>query len=224
MINQKVTRCNKCTKMVFKTPIKKHPIDIPFGKDFTGHPVRGSFYTIFDNKHCGVDYNIRVGTPVFAAHTGRVVRQEFHKGMGNVIGIRNGNIVTLYAHLKELNIKKGKLIQQGDLVGLSGSTGSACPEPHLHFEARDIAKQKLKQMVFEPTFDIPLTCYKEEFTYRVKNTNTRKTLKNLSKLFFGTSGLWIIIKEGNAQLAAGPSEVLSQGLEIKIPNCLTSKS
>ena len=210
--------------MIFEPPIKNHPIAVAFGKDFSGHPVRGKFYTIFDNKHCGVDYNVKIGTPVFAAHTGRVVRQEFHKGMGNVIGIRNGNIVTLYAHLNEIKTEKGAIIRQDEIVGLSGSTGSACPEPHLHFEARNIARQKLKEMVFEPIFDTQITIYRNEFTYHVNNNNTKKTLKKLSNLFFGTTTYWNVIRETNKNLTAKPSGVLRQGLEITIPNCVSNKS
>lgn len=88
-------------------PTEETIIDQPFGLDNSKHPIRKDFYTIFDNKHSGVDFPVVIGSKVYCSYSGVVVRRELHKGMGNVIGIRNGNIVFLYAHLDKFKVKLG---------------------------------------------------------------------------------------------------------------------
>jgi len=203
--------------LVLYKPLKNAQIDVPFGKDFTDHPVKSRFYKLFNNKHPGIDFAVKVNTPVFSAFEGIVVRKEFHKGMGNVIGIRNGNIVALYAHLNKFYVQLGTIVKQGQHIALSGKTGEALIIPHLHFELRDISKPTLPQMVFKPEFNKHLKNHTQVFTYKVNNTNTKKTLYSISKLFFGTTKYAMSIKKLN-KLNIGLSNILPQGLEIRIPN------
>ena len=198
-------------------PVKNPKICQSFGVDNTQHPQRKEFYKLFDNKHCGVDFEAPVSTPVYASFEGIVVRKEFHKGMGNVIGIRNGNIVALYAHLSEFRVSLGDTISTGALIGLSGATGDACPTPHLHFEVRDISKKDLRNMVFDPLFGKEIKQYKPTFVYRVNNVNTKKTLPNLSKLYFGVTDYWNYIGKVN-DLKQGALEILKHGTRLLIPN------
>lgn len=81
------------TGLTFDYPLKKSIISHSFGEDNTNDPIKYDFYKLFENKHSGVDFSINIGTQVFASLPGIVVRKEFHKGMGNVLGVRNGNIV-----------------------------------------------------------------------------------------------------------------------------------
>jgi murein DD-endopeptidase MepM/ murein hydrolase activator NlpD len=203
--------------MVLHNPFRNIPITVFFGKDFSQHPEKKDFYTVFGNKHPGVDFEIPIGTPVTVAFPGIVARKEFHKGMGNVVGIRNGNIVGLYAHLSGFSVELGQIVEVGELVGLSGDTGNTCSAPHLHFELRDISKGNLAEMVFEPKFGELIKQYRTTFTYTVNNTNTKKTLENLSKLFFGVEDYWGLIGKTN-NLSEKPDQVLSQGEKLIIPN------
>jgi murein DD-endopeptidase MepM/ murein hydrolase activator NlpD len=58
------------------------------------------------------------------------------KSFGNLVLVRHGNdYVTAYAHAKELRVKKGDTIKAGEVIGISGQTGSVAV-PELHFEIR----------------------------------------------------------------------------------------
>lgn len=200
-------------------PTEEITIDQPFGLDNSKHPLRKDFYTIFDNRHSGVDFPVAVGSKVYCSYSGVVVRREFHKGMGSVIGIRNGNIVFLYAHLDKFKVKLGQIVKQSEIVGLSGKSGAACPTAHLHFELRDITKPTLKEMVFEPKFNQKLENHKDTFTYTVNNTNTEKSLISLSKLYFGVEKYWSLIRDNNLSLVSYKKyQILPNAMKILIPN------
>lgn len=207
----------KITLMKIHYPVKDKTISQPFGRDASNDPIYKEFYATFDYKHCGVDFPLPIGTEVFASFTGVVVRCENHVGMGKVVGIRNGNIVALYAHLSKISVHLGDIVREGDLIGYSGCTGEACPTPHLHFELRDITKPTLKEMVFEPHFDIEVSQHVSTFKYVVNNTNTKKTLKSLSKLYFGNEDMWKVIKDANGFGFDG-DYVLEDSLAVIIPN------
>lgn len=203
--------------MILNYPVKNPIIEQEFGIDTKNDPIYSKFYELFDYKHPGVDFELKVGSEIYASFPGIVVRLENHKGMGNVISIRNGNIVALYAHLSEFKVSLGQEINSQYLIGLSGETGEACTSPHLHFELRDISKNLLKNMVFEPIFNQELKNLTETFIYRVNNQNIPKNLKLLAERFFGDPSYWTKIKEVN-NLSQTETEILPEGYEIIIPN------
>ena len=198
-------------------PVDDKKISQCFGHDVSSDPIYSKFYKIFNNKHCGVDFPVPIGTDIRASFSGTVVRVENHRGMGRVVGVRNGNIVALYAHLSEIYVNLGDFLRTGDKIGLSGCTGEACFKPHLHFELRDISKSSLKEMVFDPPFEDEVKQFKDSFDYVVNNKNTKKTLKNLSVLFFGTESRWKLIAETNSLTINGDT-VLEENKKITIPN------
>lgn len=59
----------------------------------------------------------------------------------------DGDFYLLYAHLKERKVKIGEVIEAGDLIGLSGTSGyngnpfTTC-NPHVHFEIINVPKKK----------------------------------------------------------------------------------
>ncbi|PJA40847.1 hypothetical protein CO178_01460, partial [candidate division WWE3 bacterium CG_4_9_14_3_um_filter_34_6] len=125
--------------------------------------------------------------------------------------------IALYAHLSEFRINLGEIVSAKEIIGLSGDTGSACLEPHLHFELRDISKSPLKAMVFKPCFEQELTSLHENFIYNVNNENTQKTLRYLAIMYFGNAKYWEMIRDTN-QLHIEMNDVLEQGKKIIIPN------
>ena len=80
-----------------------------------------------------------MGTPVLAAFAGKVAIADWLGGYGLTIVLLHdeGQEETLYAHLSEVLVKEGEIIQQGQAIGLVGSTGYSTG-PHLHFEVRKV--------------------------------------------------------------------------------------
>ncbi len=86
--------------------------------------------------HEGIDYAAPEGTKVFATADGVVKKAKRKKAYGNLIEIDHGNgYVTIYAHLKSFECRKGQKIKRGDLIGYVGGTGKSFV-PHLHYEIR----------------------------------------------------------------------------------------
>ncbi|MFB2923615.1 peptidoglycan DD-metalloendopeptidase family protein [Aerosakkonema funiforme] len=88
--------------------------------------------------HAGTDLGAPMGTPVLAAHAGRVAIADFLGGYGLSVILRhkNDSQETRYGHLSEILVNPGEWVQQGSAIGLVGSTGNSTG-PHLHFEVRE---------------------------------------------------------------------------------------
>lgn len=86
-------------------------------------------------KHDGIDLRGSLNTPIYAAHSGRVVYVgRKYSGYGKMILLAGPNgLATLYAHLNSYVVKKGQIIQAGQVIGAMGRTGRASGV-HLHFE------------------------------------------------------------------------------------------
>jgi len=84
--------------------------------------------------HTGVDIIATYGTPIDAAAGGIVTAV----GPASYFGIRveitdSYGLVEIYAHMSEVSVAVGQLVQQGDKVGLVGSTGLSIGS-HLHLQ------------------------------------------------------------------------------------------
>lgn len=92
------------------------------------------FMGLRPDLHRGVDVDVPTGTPVVAMAGGRVRFADVQRGFGNVVWIDHAaGITSAYAHLSEIRVREGDRVRTGQLVGLSGATGSVTA-PHLHFE------------------------------------------------------------------------------------------
>lgn len=135
---------------VFPDGVDCLKISSPFGSPtrYDGSPRRNDHY----GRHNGMDITLPTGTPLLAIADGRVV----HSGTA---GMLVGNFVWLhytpeatglpvhafarYQHLDEPTpLKAGDRVAQGQVVGLSGNTGTVGGYygsegyPHLHFNVR----------------------------------------------------------------------------------------
>jgi hypothetical protein len=85
-------------------------------------------------RHSGLDIRMPPGTPVIAVSDGRVILVADLAVRGNYILIDHGwGIYSGYAHLSEKLVVPGQWVRQGDVIGLSGSTGRSSGA-HLHWE------------------------------------------------------------------------------------------
>lgn len=95
----------------------------------------------FHAGHYALDLQEKGGGPIYAAEAGTVIRADYgwNGGFGNVIEVDHGNdLVTLYAHNKELRVKAGDQVQRGQLIAAMGNTGLVYGATgiHVHFEVR----------------------------------------------------------------------------------------
>ena len=136
------------------------------------HPVTGRL-----KAHRGTDYVAPVGTPIWAAGNGTVIKSGYNKFNGNYVFIRHSSTyITKYLHLKERLVSKGQRVKQGQEIGTLGSTGRVTG-PHLHYEFLVNGVHKNPR-----TVDLPQA---KSLTGKVKKTFMRlakERLKQLSKL------------------------------------------
>jgi murein DD-endopeptidase MepM/ murein hydrolase activator NlpD len=97
----------------------------------------GHDYLYYDG-HDGYDYGLYY-EPVAAAASGTVMLSDWavpscHECLsGLTIEINHGNgLLSYYGHMSQLKVSKGQRVQRGQVIGISGSTGTATG-PHLHF-------------------------------------------------------------------------------------------
>ena len=93
-----------------------------------------------NRMHKGIDLLSKVGTPVLAAKSGRVLAATQNRGMGKYVIIQHKhNIISIYGHLSEISVRKFDYVSQGQIIGKVGKTGNAGNRnmlSHLHFEIR----------------------------------------------------------------------------------------
>jgi len=93
------------------------------------HPVLGTA-----QWHHGQDFRTPYGTEVFATGSGKIIEAGWKGGFGNCIVIDHGyGYRSTYGHLSNIRVPVGINIKRGDLIGLTGSTGTSSG-PHLHYQ------------------------------------------------------------------------------------------
>jgi murein DD-endopeptidase MepM/ murein hydrolase activator NlpD len=88
------------------------------------------------SRHKGLDLTAPKGTNVRTTADGRVTFAGRSGDFGRLVIVEHGNgYETRYAHLKRIEVKKGKKLKRGAVVGTVGESGNATG-PHLHYEVR----------------------------------------------------------------------------------------
>ena len=119
--------------ITYRQPFRgEWPISQYYGEIIPGVTLNGK-------PHTGIDYACPAGTEILASADGVVMVAGWDAtGYGNVIIIlHEAKKATVYAHLNKCCAFKNQKVRQGEVIGLSGSTGNSTG-PHLHFEARKV--------------------------------------------------------------------------------------
>lgn len=94
---------------------------------FTGHRA----------FHRGIDYRVPYGTEVHATAAGKVIFAGRMRGFGRLIKIRHKkDLVTVFAHLSKIRVRKGQNVKRGDVIGEVGNSGRSTGA-HLHYEVQE---------------------------------------------------------------------------------------
>ena len=110
-----------------KPPMEHYYISSNYGK--RKHPVTGKY-----RMHHGIDLAGTWQENVSVSADGTVVFAGYHGSFGKVIRIRHSyGIITTYGHLAKINIKRGDIVSEGQVIGKMGRTGRV-DGAHLHYE------------------------------------------------------------------------------------------
>lgn len=112
-------------------PIQGAPIIQKFGPTgFALEPPYGGYL----HFHSGVDILAEYGTPIAAAAGGKITAVGFVPYFGLRVEITDSyGLVEIYAHMSAASAAVGEAVQQGQKIGLVGSTGLSIGY-HLHLQ------------------------------------------------------------------------------------------
>ena len=133
-------------KSLMRTPINGAKLSSRYG--FRIHPIIG-----YNQMHQGTDFAAPTGTPIMASGSGTIEYSGWKGGYGKFISIRHSPVYqTNYAHLQDYakGIRRGTKVQQGQVIGYLGSTGSSTG-PHLHYEVVVNGKKENSQTLKLPS-------------------------------------------------------------------------
>jgi murein DD-endopeptidase MepM/ murein hydrolase activator NlpD len=108
-------------------------------------PTRGGYRDNFGDKrtyhrtkrsrHAGIDMTAATGTAISAMNDGVIALSADHFAPGqNIILNHGGGVFSKYIHLSRRDVKTGDQVKRGDVIALSGNSGSQKVGPHLHLD------------------------------------------------------------------------------------------
>lgn len=130
------------------------------GSDFGGPNTRRP-------RHNGVDFRTQDFKPpfddepreLFSPHAGRVIMADVKgKDDGDGGGLElviehDDGTVSGYAHLSVIVVDKGDRVAGGELVALTGNSGTSTTAPHLHMTARAATGARISPLSLIPSLD-----------------------------------------------------------------------
>ena len=115
-------------------PCSSRYVTSPLGARYTG--IAGA-----STNHAGIDiFFVGYTTRAVAAKAGTVIISSYNKYRGNYVVVSHGSgNTTTYQHLSSRSVSVGTYVAQGQVVGVTGTTGISSG-PHLHFEITENGK------------------------------------------------------------------------------------
>lgn len=125
-----LTALGKYSSKKFNELLLMKPLNVKFSDDYG---KRRYFNNQPRKPHSGVDLAAPEGTPIKAPLAGEIIELGNFFFNGNVVYIDHGlGLVTMYCHLSKIDVIKGQLVTQGEIIGKVGKTGRVTG-PHLHW-------------------------------------------------------------------------------------------
>jgi murein DD-endopeptidase len=105
------------------------------------HPITGK-----PTLHQGIDLRANF-EPVYAVMDGMVEKAGYDQRSGFFIRLIHSPFCTSsYAHLSAIKVKEGAIIKAGDVIGISGNSGTSTG-PHLHFRINNTNADKNRNQI-----------------------------------------------------------------------------
>ena len=163
-------------KAFLKAPIKFSRITSGFSKR-RFHPVLKKY-----KAHRGIDYAAKTGTPIMSTGDGVVLKAGYDKNNGKHVKIRhNGIYTTQYLHMSKFapEIKRGRNVRQGEVIGYVGSTGLATG-PHLCYRFWKNGRQVNPSKEDIPSVEPVGKEYLDRFNRQIANLKQQVDLLDIS--------------------------------------------
>lgn len=95
-------------------PVNSSTISEHFGRQ--RHPIYGTV-----TPNLGIEIVADPASPVRVIQPGYVIGVQPFPGYGDVVMVKHGRFITAYGNLSEVLVRDGTVLQQGDVVGRSGT-------------------------------------------------------------------------------------------------------
>lgn len=141
--------------------VSEYIVPLPKDVKFAILKPKGKFaHENFIESKYALDFGVVIGTPVIASRSGQVVMiKADSQKFGLDATVEDTNLVVIdhldgtsaeYLHLgyKQIFVKNGQTVKQGDVLGLTGNSG-VMDVPHLHFNVFITKKAKSIQINFD---------------------------------------------------------------------------
>ena len=116
------------------------PVTHSWGGEFPSALIGCKFHDGNYSNHSGFDSPVITGTTLHSTMGGEVVWAGYTKGgWGRLVVIENGDYQIWMAHLSEIDVDVGQIVEPGDILGLSGGDREQDPQAgnssgaHLHY-------------------------------------------------------------------------------------------
>lgn len=140
LVQGELEKVRSVTQSFTADMVQRVPFQRPIGPEYqTTSPFGTRRYYDSDvnsmaGYHAGQDFGAGTGVPILAPSTGIVALAETLQVRGNAVILDHGRgVYTGYWHMSEIFVTPGQLVQQGDVLGLVGTTGLSTGS-HLHWE------------------------------------------------------------------------------------------